>query len=154
MAFGDIKTNAYVNEDGICRCHGLWSPLKTPWGDIARVTDERECIMQRIEVWLAVKKGERPLFPNFGCCIRSYINQPMTRAKLAELRGQIRAELQEIFPEYEISNLRVTVPERNTISIKVNIGNIPIEFLGNEASLYELNERLNSALKDLGMASY
>lgn len=154
MAFGDIKTNAYVGADGVCRCHGLWSLARTPNGGVARVTAERDCILQRIEVWLAVKKGERPLFPNFGCCIRSYMNQPLTMAKLKALKGQIQAELEELFPEYTVSNLRVTVPERNTISIKVNVGNIPVEFLGNEASLNELNSRLNSALADLGMAAY
>jgi phage baseplate assembly protein W len=105
-------------------------------------------------IWLAVKKGERPLHPEFGCCIRSFINQPMTISILKDLKGQIQAELEELFPEYEVSNLRVTVPARNEVSIKANIGAYPVEFVGNAASLNELNTMLNRALSDLGMASY
>jgi phage baseplate assembly protein W len=146
--------NWEVGDDGVCRCHGKWSPKRTSNGDIARVTDPQKCIMQRIEVWLAVKKGERPLFPDFGCCIRSYMNKPLTMSILKALKGEIQAELEELFPEYAVSNLRVTVPARNEIDIKVNIGAYPVEFLGTAATLNELNSRLNEALKDLGMASY
>ena len=154
MAFGDIKVSTAINEDGVCRCHGLWSPVRTSTGDIARVTKEQECVLQRIMIWLAVKKGERPLHPNFGCCIRSYINQPMTVSILKSLKGEIQAELEELFPEYTVSNLRVTVPARNEVSIKANIGAYPVEFVGNAASLNELNTMLNRALSVLGMASY
>ena len=90
MAFGDVKMNSEINEAGECRCHGLWSPMRTANGGIARVTEEHECILQRIKVWLAVKKGERPLFPNFGCCIRSYINKPLTMAIVKELIQDLR----------------------------------------------------------------
>lgn len=154
MAFGDIKVNGMVGEDGLCRCHGLMSPTRTPSGDTARVTREVDCIMQRIVIWLAVKKGERPLHPHFGCCIRSYMHQPLTVAKLKELRGNVQAELEALFPEYVISNLRVEVPERNTVDIKANVGPYPVQFLGDPASLNELNSMLNAALKDLRMASY
>lgn len=154
MAFGDIKINMMVGEDGLCRCHGLLSPQRTTTGDIARVTKEIDCMKQRIAIWLACKKGERPLHPEFGCCIRSYMNMPLTISVLKDLKGQIQHELEEIFPEYKISNLRITVPERNAIDIKVYVGAYSIEFLGNAASLNELNTQLNSALRDLGMASY
>lgn len=154
MAFGDVKMNTEIYQDGLCRCHGLWSPVRTPNGDIARVTKERECILQRIMVWLSVKKGERPLFPNFGCCIRSYINKPLSVAVLKELKGQIQSELEELFPEYQVQNLRITVPERNAIRIEAYVGTVAVDFLGTAATLNELNTRLNSALSDLGMASY
>jgi hypothetical protein len=48
----------------------------------------------------------------------------------------------------------VQVPERNTVKMEAVIGNYPIEFLGNAATLNKLNSQLNVALKDLGMASY
>jgi hypothetical protein len=78
----------------------------------------------------------------------------MTVSILKSLKGEIQAELEELFPEYTVSNLRVTVPARNEISIKANIGAYPVDFLGNAAILNELNMVLNRALKDLGMASY
>jgi phage baseplate assembly protein W len=152
VGFGDIRLNMLF-DDGLCRCHGLLSPARTANGDIARVTNELDCIYQRIGIWLGCKKGERPIHPNFGCCIRDYINEPMTLSKLKALRGQVEAELKEIFPEYTISNLRVTVPERNSVKIEAQVGSYPVEFLGNAATLNKLNTQLNAALKDLGMAS-
>ena len=52
------------------------------------------------------------------------------------------------------SNVRLTVPERNTIKVEAVIGNYPVEFLGNAPTLNKLNSQLNAALMDLGMASY
>jgi hypothetical protein len=75
-------------------------------------------------------------------------------AKSKDLKGQIEYELQELFPEYTISNVRVTVPERNTIKVEGVIGNYPVEFLGNAPTQNKLNSQLNAALMDLRMASY
>lgn len=152
MSFGDVRLNMLF-DNGFCRCHGMLSPTRTAYGDIGRVTDPVSCIYQRIGIWLATKKGERPINPTFGCCIRDYINEPMTMSKLKELRGQVEYELGELFPEYTISNIRVTVPERDTINIEGQIGSYPVEFLGNSATINALKTSLNSALRDLGMAS-
>ena len=153
MSFGDVRLNMLF-DNGFCRCHGALSPARTANGDIARVTNPLECIYQRIGVWLGTKKGERPLHPRFGCCIRDYMNEPLTMSKLKDLKGQIEYELQELFPEYTISKVRVTVPERNTINVEAQIGNYSVKFLGNAATLNKLRSQLNAALKDLGMASY
>lgn len=82
------------------------------------------------------------------------MNEALTMSKLKDLKGQIEHELQELFPEFAISNVRVQVPERNTIKVEAVIGNFPVEFLGNAATLNKLNSQLNAALEDLGMASY
>ncbi len=154
MPFGDVKTNG-VFDNGFCRCHGLWDLMRTAYGDIARVTDPQECIYQRIQVWLACKKGERPLHPNFGCCIRDYMNEPLTISLLKELKGKVEYELQhDVVPELTVSNVRIQVPERNTIQVEARIGNYDIKFQGNEATLNKLRSQLNSALRDLGMSSY
>lgn len=153
ISFGDVRLNMLF-DNGFCRCHGALSLTRTANGDIARVTNPLECIYQRIGVWLGTKKGERPLHPRFGCCIRDYINEPLTQSRLLDLKGQIEYELKELFPEYTVSNVRVQVPERNTIKVEAVIGNSSVEFLGNAATLNKLNSQLNAALKDLGMASY
>jgi hypothetical protein len=75
-------------------------------------------------------------------------------SKLKDLKGQIEYELQELFPEYIISNVRVTVPERNTINVEAQMGTYSVKLLGNAATLNKLRSQLNAALKDLGMASY
>jgi phage baseplate assembly protein W len=152
ISFGDVRLNMLF-DNGFCRCHGALSPTRTANGDIARVTNPLECIYQRIGIWLGTKKGERPLHPLFGCCIRDYINERLTQSRLLDLKGQIEYELQELFPEYTVSNVRVLVPERNTIKVDAVVGNSPVEFLGNAATLNKLNSQLNAALKDLGMVS-
>ena len=81
-------------------------------------------------------------------------NESLTMSTLKALRGQVESELQELFPEYVISNVRLFVPERNTVKVEAIIGNYPVQFLGNAATLNKLNSQLNAALKDLGMASY
>ena len=153
MSFGDIRLNMRF-DDGFCRCHGALDIARTPYGDMARVTKPIDCIYQRIGIWLATAKGERPLHPNFGCCIRDVMNETLTISRLKALKGQIESELQEIFPEYTISNVRVTVPERNTIQCEAQIGTYSVEFLGNPAELNRLRSQLNTALRDLGMSSY
>ena len=51
--------------------------MKTANEDIARVANQ---IYQRIGIWLGIKKSERLLHPPFSCCIRDYINEPLTIA--------------------------------------------------------------------------
>ena len=162
MLFGDIQLNMTF-DNGTCRCHGQLSPNRTSSGDIARVTpitdkegntDYTDCIMQRLGIWLAVKKGERPLFPNFGCCIRDYINEPMTYSKLLDLQGQVERELRnDVFPEKEftVSNVRVEPIARGEIRVSANVGNYAVEFLGNAAAINSLESQLARALSDLGM---
>jgi phage baseplate assembly protein W len=150
MPFGDIRLNMLF-DNGICRCHGQLSPQRTASGDIARVTDEKGGMEQRLGIWLACKKGERPLHPQFGCCIWEFILEPMTIANLKRLKGQVQYELEELFPEYVVSNTRITVPARNTINVTSQIGPYPVEFMGNPATLGKLNTMLRSALSDLGM---
>jgi len=152
-------------DNGNCRCHGVLSPVHSSNGDIARVTplidtegdiDYTDCIMQRLGIWLAVRKGERPLFPNFGSCISDYINEPLTYSKLLDLKGQIERELKrDVFPEdtFKVSNVKVEVPARNEVRVSANIGNYAVEFLGNAATLSRLESQLARALSDLGMAT-
>ena len=151
MPFGDIKLNMLIGEDGVCRCHGLLSPVHTSNGDIARVTDARDCIWQRLGVWLATKKGERPLNPRLGCCIKDYFNQPLTYSKLLDLRGDLERELKAVFPEFKVSGVKVEVPERDTVKVSATIGETEIEFLGNPATISSLESHLSRVLADLGM---
>lgn len=150
MAFGDIKLNM-VFDNGSCRCHGQLSPVRTISGDVARVTDPLECIYQRLGIWLATKKGERPLHPEAGCCIREYYNAPLTGSKLLDLEGEITAELIDIFPEYDVQSVDVTSPDRNTVKITATIGESDVEFLVNPGEISRLEAQFSRVLSDLGM---
>lgn len=100
---------------------------------------------------MATKKGERPLHPEAGCCIREYFNKPLTYSNMLDLEGEITSELKDIFPEYTVARVSVGVEDRNTVKITAMIGDSAIEFLGNPGELSRLETQLSRALSDLGM---
>jgi phage baseplate assembly protein W len=149
--FGDIALNFLVDETGICRCHGQLSPIRSSSGDIARITDELQCIQQRIAIWKATKKGERPLRPRFGCCIRDYIHEPLTGSRLLDLKADLQRDLSSLFPEMTVKVLKVESWERNSVNIETMIGNYEIEIPANAEELAKLDSMLQRALSDLNM---
>jgi len=148
MAFGDIALNMDWDE-GLCRCHGRLSPRRTTNGDVAVITDELQCIMQRIAIWMATERGERPLHPDAGCCIRDFFNATMTSANLLDLKAQLRAELADVFPEFRMIEVEVRPLSRNEVQIKANIGNFDIEIIGNPGEVRSLQSHLNQVMQEL-----
>lgn len=151
LGFGDVKLNNYVDEDGIDRCHGLLSPVHSSNGDIARVTDPLECIHQRIFLWKAIKKGEMPLSPNVGCCVRDYINEPLTATNLLNLKKDIAKDFANVFPEYKVEVKRVWSDTRNEVKIESQIGDFEVDLTCNSEELDRLHTILQIALEQLGM---
>jgi len=164
MAFGDIALNNEVDEEGYNRCHGVYSPARTPPGDIARLvvtavpgTPEyeaqvRKCIYQRIAIWKATKKGERQFNGRLGCCIRDYFNTPLTATRLIDLRDDVEKELKQIFPEFNVVNVRVRSDARNSVTIESVIGNFDIVFSSNPSELEENHDQMSRAMKGLNVA--
>ncbi len=155
MPFGDTAINFLVDEEGLCRCHGLLSPIHSSNGDVARVTDELKCIQQRIAMWKATRKGQRPLSSWFGCCIRDYINEPLTAGKLRDLRADIEKELKWLFEDegFEVKNVKVESWERNTVNITAMIGNYSMEIPASSNELFRLNSQMRQAMQDLGIGN-
>jgi len=163
MPWGDVWLNAHLDNDGICRCHGRLSPGHSPNGDIERVTpikqkdgttDYSKCIEQRVVVWLACRKGERPIHPKFGCCIRDFYDEPLTGSRLIDLKGALERELsKDVFPEkeFKVSGVRVNSPARNVVKCEATVGNYDVEFTTDPAILAALQSQLSRALIDLGM---
>jgi phage baseplate assembly protein W len=113
--------------------------------------DYSSCIQQRIAVWLATKKGERPIHPHFGCCIRDYMHTPLTIALVKEIRGKVERELKELFPETSVSMVKVEVPERNTIKVSAVVGDTSVTVTADGETLTKLNTQLRAAMRSLGM---
>jgi phage baseplate assembly protein W len=151
MAFGDIRVNMLVDEDGMCRCHGLLSPIHSSNGDIDRVTEELECILQRIAIWKATKKGERPLSPHFGCCVRSYFNEPLTGSRLLDLRADCERDLKDLFPDFPVRNVMVNSFERNSVTISATVASYNLTIPSDATELSKLSAQLHQTLKSLGM---
>lgn len=154
MAFGDIALNWMVDEMGMNRCHGMLSPSRTPSGDIAHVTDPEMCIFQRIAVWKATKKGERQFNGNIGCCIRDYINEPLTQSRLLALQKDVERELKQVFPEMDVVVSRVRSDYRNQVTIETTIGNFDLEISSNSEELDRMHTDLQRALSDLRLGVY
>lgn len=149
MPFGDMKLNMEVDEEGCNKCHGASSPVHSSNGDIARVTIPLECIYQRIAIWKGTKKGERPMNGNLGCCIRDYINEPLTGSRLLDLQKDLEIELAQVVPEMPVTRVKVWSDERNKVSIESYIGDFEVNFTASAAELDQLHESLYSAMKDL-----
>jgi hypothetical protein len=150
MGFGDIKLNLDFDL-GVCRCHGRLSPVRTPNGDVAKVLHTEECLLQRLGIWLALSKGERPLFPYTGCCIREYVNKPLTKSNLYDLRANLYRELSDVFPELEIKKVEVTPIDRYSIQINAIIGDVDIVLAVSGQDLSVLQRALNKVMSDLHM---
>jgi len=150
MPFGDIKLNLDFDL-GVCRCHGRLSPVRMPNGDVAKVTDKEECILQRLGIWLALSKGERPLFPHTGCCIREYINKPMTRSNMYDLRASLYRELSDVFPELEVKRVEVFPLDRYSIQINAIVGDTNLVLVVNNQSMAGLQKALEKVMSDLNI---
>lgn len=137
--------------EGKCRCHGRLSPRRTTNGDVAVITDELACIMQRVAIWMATERGERPLHPEAGCCVRDYFHKPMTATNLLDLKAQIKSELSEVFPEFSMIDVEVEALSRDDVKITSNIGDYEIEILGNPGEINTLQSQLSRVMRDLGM---
>lgn len=151
LFFGDVRLNMLVDVDGYNKCHGQLSPTHSSNGDIDRVTEIIDCMNQRVAIWKATKKGERPLHPNFGCCIRDYLNEPLTGSRLLDLKSDVQIELSALFPEFNVKVTQVTSSARNQVDIESTIGNFDIVIPANAGELQALNNSLNQALSDLRM---
>lgn len=154
MPFGDTRLNMEFDEEGYNKCHGTGSPVHSSNGDTARVTDPLECIHQRIGIWKATKKGERPMNGRLGCCIRDYINEPLTGSRMLDLQRDVENELKELIPEYPVANVKVWSDERNKVSISSFIGQFEVNFSASAVELDELHRNLVNSMKGLRMGIF
>lgn len=144
--------NHDVDELGYNRCHGSASLTRTSYGDIARVTDPLRCIYQRIGIWKGTKKGERQFSGRIGCCIRDYVNEPLTANALINLRDEVEYELKQVFPELPVVVSRVRSDGRNEVTIETTIGNFEIDVQSNSAELETMHDNVSRMLKGLNIA--
>jgi len=68
-------------------------------------------------------QGERPLNPNFGAGLRSYIFEQITDNNLSFLESKIQKDLDLFFPRVNVKNLNVQGQEdNNTINVSLTYG--------------------------------
>lgn len=78
--------------------YGLTFPLgrNRESGGFFKKNSGREMIRQAVTQLLKTERGERVMLPNFGCNLRRFLFQPITK----ELFGQIKDTIQVSFENY------------------------------------------------------
>ena len=98
----------------------------------------KEATRNNLINYFLTNPGERPLNPNFGAGLRSFIFQQIADDNLDFLENEISSNLEKFFPNININNLVVGKQEDiNTINVSldysiINTGitdNINLEFI-------------------------
>jgi len=155
MPFGDMRFNGKIFETGICRCHGWGDLVLNSQGDIDVVTDEEECITQRIIIWMGTHKGER-LDPTIGCVIHDYMHKPITSQNMKHLRSDALYQLQSIFPDYDVKiDLVINQDEdqRNKVTMYAWIGKFEVSLRVDKEGFKELYEQVRTTLREMGFGA-
>jgi len=152
MPWGDLRLNGKVMEIGFCRCHGQMDLAVAAPGGLDVVTDVEECIMQRLWIYLATKKGER-LNKKLGCCLFKYFHKPLTSSVLKDLESEFLRDLKKVYPEFSSFSVSATSNARNEVEINAYIGSNVVNFTTNEEELNYLNKLLHDTLYNLGLGT-
>ena len=82
--------------------------------------------MSGLKQLLLTSKGERVMRPEFGTSLRESVFEPMTAAKVSNLRAELGNVIKKYHPEVDILDLKVSwdtttrSSNLNTISIMLN----------------------------------
>jgi hypothetical protein len=146
---GDLLSNFNLS-GGQIGCHSAWDLVTTVTGDIALTRDLAENNRQRLLLWLATPKGERP-DPSLGCCIHDYFHQKITKDLPRRLSLDMRADLLSVFPTLNIKNINVTAVTplsggNREIECDISLGDDSLQFLANFEALDATNEIINQLI--------
>jgi phage baseplate assembly protein W len=73
---------------------------------VALATQARD-IEQAIEIILRTSPGERPMRPEFGCCVQDHLFSPTNAVTAAAIAGDVRAALVRWEPRIDVEDVRV-----------------------------------------------
>ena len=81
----------------------------------------KESIKNNLINYFLTNPGERPLNPNFGGGLRSFIFEQIADDNLDFLQEQIQDDLNTFFPNVNVENLEILKQEdNNTITVELN----------------------------------
>ncbi|MFA5452382.1 MAG: hypothetical protein WC248_02260 [Candidatus Methanomethylophilaceae archaeon] len=147
---GDLLTN-FSLRGGLYRCHSMWDLVTTITGDLALTKDEAENNRQRLLMWLALPKGERPDSPSLGCCLHDYFHAKIDGATIRRLRLDVSSDLKSVFPDLDIKNTSVesigsTSTGNREIMIGVTLGDDDMRFIADFDNMSAINYNISSLL--------
>jgi phage baseplate assembly protein W len=90
-------------------------------GSIALASDDRD-LEQAIRLILVTAPGERPMRPEFGCHIHSYVFAPADATTAGRLSVEVKRSLVRWEPRIDVDKVEVSVDQfdRNTLYINIH----------------------------------
>lgn len=70
--------------------------------------------------WFLTNRGERPLNPNYGSNLQSYIFEQIVQDNLDNLKADVQLQLNQQFPEIIVNKLDIiSNPDYNSVNIQI-----------------------------------
>lgn len=135
VIYQDILCNFDLGYDRAIRCHNNLDAVITAQGDIILTGSAQEAILQKLFLWLSIKKGEVPGEPELGCCVYEYFYKKSIPENYASLEREIAYQLNKWIPELGVKE--VTVEEGNNTEGRID--GIQITILSYDYGVIEVN---------------
>src|ERR1700685_1573084 len=99
-----------------------WSfPMGTdPTGRISLAEDNRE-LEEAIRMILATSPGERPMRPEFGCAISSFVFAPADATTAGRLSAEVSRSITRWEPRIDVRSVDVSVDQERQNSLYIDI---------------------------------
>jgi phage baseplate assembly protein W len=101
---------------------GLAFPLGVDARGALALADGEEDVQQAIGIILGTAPGERPMRPEFGCGIHSYLFDTVDGATLSRIELEIRAALERWEPRIEVASIEFDLARVDRGEIQIDIG--------------------------------
>ena len=89
-------------------------------GGVELVTDERE-VEQAIRLIIGTAYGERPMRPDFGCRIHSFVFAEANAATAGQIANEVRASLARWEPRITVDEILVNIDDDDHSLLYVDI---------------------------------
>ena len=93
-------------KDGRVRCHGDFDFVQSVTGDLERTTSEEQYTVQKLILWLAIKKGEVVNDPELGSVLHQFLFKPLTPGNMALLERLLEYDLKKQIPELAVRTVK------------------------------------------------
>jgi phage baseplate assembly protein W len=98
-----------------------WSFPVKPVGGRLRYAAYEEDVEQAIQIILLTEPGERPMLPEFGGGLRSFVFEPNTTATHRAIEHLVRKALIDWEPRIDVDRVEVTPDERESNLLLVHV---------------------------------
>lgn len=156
-AYTDFLLNMNLGFDRAIRCHSNLDFAISVNGDIIELESTTDAVIQKIFLWLSIKKGEIPGEPTLGCCIYKYFYKKAIPDVMGQLQGEIYYEMVTWIPELNVKSVTVRSESTNgrvdAVGVTIISGDYgTIQLDVNQNEMESMNNYLMSPISDFSQA--